>query len=79
MNGSITHFLRFLFMFLIAHQSIASDNSNSKKDKSAIELNVNIYINGSKTKEIAPGNLLFDTSYNEVHYLVYYSNWYDIK
>ena len=68
-------------MFLIAHQSIASDNydSNSKKDKSAIELNVNIYINGSKTKEIAPGNLLFDTSYNEVHYLVYYSNWYDIK
>ena len=57
-------------MFLIAHQSIASDDydSNSKKDKSAIELNVNIYINGSKTKEIAPGNLLFDISYYKMHY-----------
>ena len=70
MNGSIAHFLRVLFMFLIAHQSIASDDydSNSKNDKSAIELNVNIYINGSKTKEIAPGNLLFDISYYKMHY-----------
>ena len=55
MNGSIEHFLKFLFMFLITHQSIASDDS--KKDKIAIELNVNININGSKTEEIVHGNI----------------------
>ena len=48
----------FLFMFSIAHQSMASDEYESiaKKDKITIDLNVNININGSNTKEIAPGN-----------------------
>ena len=58
-NGPIAHFLLFLFMFSIEHQSLASDEYESiaKADKIAIELNVNININGSKTKKIAPGNL----------------------
>ena len=57
MNGSLAHFSMFLFMSLITHQSIASDDYeyNSEKDRIAIEINVNININGSKTKEIAPG------------------------
>ena len=62
-KGSIAQFLMFLFMFPITHQSVASDDyeSNSKKDEIAIELNVNIKINGSNTKDIATGNLLFQT------------------
>ena len=58
-NGPIAHFLLFLFMFSIAHQSLASDEYESiaKADKIAIEFNVNININGSKTKKIAPGKL----------------------
>ena len=49
-----------LYMFSIKHQSLASDEYelNGKEDKIAIELNVNININGSKIKEIAPGNSL---------------------
>ena len=60
-NGSTEQFLMFLFMFPITNQLIASDyyESNSKKDEIAIELNVNININGSNTKEIVPGKLLF--------------------
>ena len=60
-NGSAEQFLILLFMFPITLQSIASDDyeSNSEKDEVTIELNVNININGSKTKEIAPGKLLF--------------------
>ena len=74
-NESIGHFMVFLLMFAIIHQSIASDDyeSKSKKDKIVIELNVNVNIIGSKTKEIAPGNLLFGISYNKIHTLVHYN------
>jgi len=56
-NGSTKHFLMLLYIFYIKHQSIASVEYglNGKEDKIAIELNVNININGSKIKEIAPG------------------------
>ena len=56
-NGFTANILMFLFMFSIAHQSMASDEYESiaKKDKIIIDLNVNININGSNTKEIAPG------------------------
>ena len=57
-NGFTANILMFLFMFSIAHQSMASDKYESiaEKDKITIELNVNININGSDSKEIAPGN-----------------------
>ena len=65
----IAHFLSFLFMVSITHQSIASDEyeSNAKNDRIAIELNVNININGWKSVGIASGNLLFTKSYNKMH------------
>ena len=49
-NGSTSHFLMLLYLFSIKHQSIASDEYglNGKEDKTAIALNVNININGSK-------------------------------
>ena len=70
--GSREHFLMFLFMFPITNQSIASDDyeSNSKKDENAIELNVSINVNGSKTKEIAAGKLLFVIKHNTLYNLI---------
>ena len=59
-------------MLLITHQSIAFDDyePNSENDKITNELNVNINTNGSRTKEVTSGNLLFRLSHNKTHYLV---------
>ena len=73
-----------LFVFPITHQSIASDDykSNSEKDEITFELNVNINMNGSRTKEVASGNLQFGLSHNKTDKLVLFGNkysiWYDI-
>ena len=45
---------------------------NFKTDDIEIELNVSININGSKIKEIVPGNLLFGIQYNKMNNLIFY-------
>ena len=64
-DGLIVYIMICLFMISILHKSFAYEEYelNAKNNQLTIELNVNININGSKTKEEPSGNLIFTILY----------------